>query len=64
MSRNPTAALLDKNLNADPNTNLNIIHNVLTNATLANSPEKSGFKTNTIAKKSLKTRDKMKWIGL
>ena len=32
-------ALLDKNPNADPNTNLNIIQNVLTNAKGTNYPK-------------------------
>ena len=34
-------ALLDKNLNADRNTSLNIIQNVLRNAKRANSPKKN-----------------------
>ena len=62
-------ALLDKNLNADPNTNLNIIQNVLTNAKRANSPKKtkrlnkynckkSPWVTKGIIK-SIKTRDKL-----
>ena len=36
-------ALLDKNLNADPNTNLEIIQNVLTNAKRVNSPNTTGI---------------------
>ena len=46
-------ALLDKNPNADPNTNLNIIQNVLTNAKGTNSPKKTqSGQTNKIVKKS------------
>ena len=62
-------ALLDKNLNADPNRNLNIIQNVLTNAKRANSPKKTKRlnkynckKSPWITKgiiKSIKKRDKL-----